>query len=337
MESTLIAWKGHGQPPFGYSYNKKEKKLVINLEQAKHLKEIFAFALKKRASFEKKSPSLHEIAQYLNDKKVLSSRGKKWSYKTVRYLFEAEKLKFYSGYKNEQPGEWESIIDGKTAQKLIDKNVFSVAEKPRPRTRVYLLTDLDVLKCGSCGSSVKAARSITPKRENLYYRCAAKTYRGKDACSDSKVWPMEAINNLVVNDLVVHISNAPEKIEKYTKQFEAKRNKEAEESINKISQEIIKIIDKQNSSTDVSDITELNKKLTSKLEEKNRLLTLKQSAFDTRLVWNKAKKLNTLSVEDQKGLIKRLVKKITLSKEKLIIDYNFCFAPNKYSQILLIK
>lgn len=329
MENTAVAWKGHGQTPFGYNYNNKEKKLVINKEQAKRLREIYAFTLNE------KFPSAHKVAAYLNKKGIKSSRGKLWSYKTVRYLFEETKLWFYAGYKNDQRGEWEPIINKEIAQRIINKKVF-IATSSRPRTRVYLLTGLDLLKCGLCGYSIKAARSVNPHTENLYYRCASKTYRDKDAC-DSKVWPMKEIDDLVLNDLTIHITHAPEKIETYTKQFEAKRNKEAEQSINHISYKINKLIQAQNSSTSSKQIEQLNKYISEKLQEKNHLLTLKQESFDTNLLFSKAKHIKSFPIQEQRGLLKRFIKRITLSKDKVIIDYNFCFAPNKYSQTLSIK
>lgn len=328
------SWKGHGKTPYGYMYDENTN-LVVNKEQAAHLKEIFNFALKTTKPNKVKHSAL-SIAVHLNEKGIKSASGKSWSYKTVSYLFEEKRLLFYSGFNKvvveekvkEIRGNWEPIITREMAKELIKLKTVGKEDKPRPHRGKYLLTDMDILKCGSCESSIKATNSITKSGSIKYYWCASKAYRGKSACSNSGVWRLEETENYILTSLLSHVQVGPDKISSYTTSSEKKRNQELSLTIANINKNISEMLEQQNITQNNKEIERLNTQIGKLNLEKNKLLLSKQDTFDIALI-KKAKQIHKLEIDEKKKLLKGLIHKIYLFKEKIEIEYRFYFAPGK--------
>lgn len=322
------SWKGHGKTPYGYKYDENTN-LVVNKEQADHLKEIFNIAVNGKKPSGVKHSAL-SIAVYLNEKGIKSASGKTWSYKTVSYLFEEKRLYFYSGFHKDGKtrGNWEPIITEKVAKNLIDLETIKKENKPRPHRGKYLLTDMNILKCGSCGSSIKATNSITKSGSIKYYWCAEKSYRGQSACTNTGTWRLEETENLILTSLLSHVQVGVDKISSYTTASEKKRNQEISSEITKINKNIGELSEQQNTTQNNKEIEKLGVQLEKLYTEKDKLLLSKQDTFDICLI-NKAKQLNKLEIDEKKKLLKGLIHKIYLFRGKIEIEYRFYFAPGK--------
>lgn len=311
-------WKGSGNPPYGYLYDKHQKLLIVHKSQAVQLKNIFNYAL------ENPSISTREIAFLLNKNNVPSSRGNKWTHKTVSYLFQPHYIWLYAGYINEVKGSWEPIIDKTTAAKLL-RNPIIKTTRPRPRIKVNLLPGLRLAYCGHCEATMKSATSIDPKNKvkRGYYHCTGKVLYGSHSCPASRMYPMEVVDEIIENDLMLCNKNL-KTIEQHTRIFEAQRNKKLEIELRKISQQIEITFKEQAVAQDTAHANILGRKLSNLIETKNQLTSQKLFAFDFRefkkdQIW----KFNKLTIEKRKQLLKKYITRINIFTDKLVVEYKF--------------
>jgi DNA invertase Pin-like site-specific DNA recombinase len=159
-------WHG-GPPPYGYKI--VDRRLVIDPNESKWVKRIFAEALK--------GQSPQKIKSLLDTNAVSPRRGGLWTIGSVAALL---KNSHYSGryeFRDRKSEETvtincPSIVDPEIwkAVQLQRKRITSRANQKNPTKHFYLIRDL--MFCGHCGRPI-AGRHKESKREHFYY-CANK-------------------------------------------------------------------------------------------------------------------------------------------------------------------
>ncbi|MDD5281486.1 MAG: recombinase family protein [Candidatus Omnitrophica bacterium] len=193
-------WLG-GRPPLGYDITKDSKKLVVNQEDAKLIREIFALYLK--------GNSLLKVAQIINEKGFRTKRATSKGGKTfggikfgithirsmitnVLYLGKV----YYAGQIYD--GQQEAIIDEETFKKtqeiLKDNRIERRATKNTECTG--LLSHL--LHCKICGHFMFHTYTLKHKTHKYrYYVCSNAQKRGYNSC------PTKSVNAQAIEDATV--------------------------------------------------------------------------------------------------------------------------------------
>jgi hypothetical protein len=300
-----------------YGYTAKDKKPFINPKEAKVVKHIYELALSGR--------SKRDILYELNNKKVLSQTGKEWSSGTLVYIFKEEKIMFYAGYINGEKDTHEPIIDLPTAKKLISQLIVKTL---RPHNKEYLLSNLNILHCGYCkGKAKTVSLPIGVDQMRDYYLCTTRQMYGAQSgkCNGSKVVPQTEVNETVLTDLTVHAGNI--NLEKFLESYTGKIKKEVDTKIKSIKSEIDILMEKQFSATSKTEIAEITEQINSFLQSRQNILapfTMVANVKDIRT----AKKIKFLPLPEQKILIKKLIYRIDLFSDKVIVHYNFGISAN---------
>ena len=194
-------WTG-GIAPLGYRVDKENKKLIIDPEGAKVVKEIFDLYLKGNSTL--------KIAQIFNEKGYKTNKltckngrimgGAKHSVATIqrmlRHAIYAGKAR-YNGQIYE--GEHEAIIDEETfkrTQALLDQN-----HRERKVTKNTDCTGLlsHILHCKVCGTSMVHTYTIRNETHKYrYYTCTNAQKFGHSSC------PTRSVNSKAIEDAVVN-------------------------------------------------------------------------------------------------------------------------------------
>ncbi|MFA5093478.1 MAG: recombinase family protein, partial [Candidatus Omnitrophota bacterium] len=193
-------WLG-GRPPFGYTRDKEGKKLVINKDEAKIVREMFELYLK--------GNSLLKVASILNEKGYRSRAGKQKDGKPfgglkfgVTQIQQAIKNVVYIGkvfYAGQvYNGQQEAMIDEETfknAQQVLKDN--RVERKATKNIECSgLLTH--ILHCKTCGHSMFHTYTLKHKTHKYrYYVCTNAQKRGYNSC------PTKSVNAQAIEDTVV--------------------------------------------------------------------------------------------------------------------------------------
>jgi site-specific DNA recombinase len=150
---------GPGRPPFGYTYDRETKKLVINEEQARLICRIFDDYAKGK--------SMWEIANMLNDECIPPRKGGKgWRNSSVRdVLFDpvykgTQIVNVYQAHKG-IPQELPETAIQIEVPAIVDETVWNIAQERRrtnkrlhsPKNQDWLLQGL--IMCGLCGYGFK--------------------------------------------------------------------------------------------------------------------------------------------------------------------------------------
>ncbi|MBF0523208.1 MAG: recombinase family protein [Candidatus Omnitrophica bacterium] len=206
-------WTG-GKPPFGYNADKETKKLVINPEEAKVIREIFALYLE--------GHSMIKIANIINEKgyrtRLYTAKNKNRSGGNIFSLTHIQlflKSVVYTGkikYNNQiYAGLQEAIIDEETFKKVQEK----IAENSIERKAIKnfdcsgLLTHL--LKCKACGTMMYHTYTLKKKHHKYrYYLCTNANKRGYISC------PNRSINAQGTEDAVMDCLRKTIQKTKYT-------------------------------------------------------------------------------------------------------------------------
>jgi DNA invertase Pin-like site-specific DNA recombinase/predicted XRE-type DNA-binding protein len=215
-------WLG-GRPPFGYDTEKDGKKLLINQEEAKIVRDIFKLYLE--------GNSLLKLALILNDRGHRSKQGtsrkgnayggKKFGVTQMQTII---KNVLYIG-KVKYAGQ---IYDGQQ-EAIIDEETFNKAQKKLKENRVErkalkntectgLLTRL--LRCNTCNTFMFHTYTMKkPTVKYRYYVCTNAQKRGYQAC------PNKSVNAQAVEDLTIeclkHMLSDKKKFKDPTKEMEA--------------------------------------------------------------------------------------------------------------------
>ncbi|MFA5062836.1 MAG: recombinase family protein [Candidatus Omnitrophota bacterium] len=179
-------WIG-GCIPLGYDLDKENHKLIVNLQEAKLVREIFALYLKEH--------SLLGVTKIINTKgyrtkirKLAEDKqrgGVKFSHTSVEKIL---KNPYYAGKVRYQStlytGEQEPILDDETFQKVQDA-LHTNPDKPKMRAPITKQISLlgGLLRCRACNSSMYLTHNV--KYGNVryfHYVCLNAQKRGYHEC-----------------------------------------------------------------------------------------------------------------------------------------------------------
>lgn len=302
-------WRGW-RPPYGYAI--KNKNLVIMPAEAKIVKHVFSLALK--------GQSKRDILYYLNKHKILSKSGKEWSSGTLSYLFKEDKIMFYAGYIKGEKAGFEPIIDLKTAKLLIKK---FVGEKiSRPHTKEYLLSNIDILRCGYCDGKAKSSAIPSGNKIVDYYLCSNRQMYGaqSDKCVGSKTIPQNKVNEKILTDLSIQLFNKD--LENNLEVYRKRIKKIVDLQAKTVDTGIAELLDKQYSIKDRKELGGLAKTMKLLLNKRQAIVSPVAKIADLKEI-KSAKRIKFLTLSEQKEIIKKLIYRINLFADKVIVEYNF--------------
>ncbi len=167
-------WCG-GRTPYGYRLD--DGKLVINMEEAQRIKDIFSLYRRLRSIL----PTVQEI----NRRGWKTSTDRRFSRESLRRLL---KYPVYAGkvvFGGEvSDGQHQPIIDPETWDSI--QRMLETGKGHRQgRNPTALLSG--ILKCGRCGSSMTLHQSTKGNRRYSYYVCRKAREEGAAACPKSRV------------------------------------------------------------------------------------------------------------------------------------------------------
>jgi hypothetical protein len=160
-----------------------------------------------------------------------------------------------------------------------------------------------------------------------YYYCTTKQMFGARSgkCTESRTVPQKEVDDLVLTDLTIHAGNT--NLEKYIEAYTKMLKLDVEVKTKTINQEINSLMQEQYSVTSGKGQTEIAEKLNNLMKQRQLML----SPF-TKIVTAKevktAKRIKYLSMPEQKELIKKLVFRIDIFNDKVIVHYNFGIKTN---------
>lgn len=300
-------WMGGGRIPFGYDYDKENGILVPN-KDAEKVKEIYKLYI------EGKAPQ--EIANLLGlkyDRLVYQVLKRKSNYGIIEYNGE------------EYQGKHEPIISKQTYD--IAMRCMLERKSVRTNSQEHLLTGL--IYCGKCGAKMRYQKwSNRGAKIICYSQQKSKPYLIKDPnCTQEKLWSSD-VENIVINAI-----------------FDFVNNYKPSESKSVIQDDIITLLDNQKRelerkikklygiySEDESDelllesIDDLKKQLKDikeKIElETNNFITQYRQQEKMDIV-NTIKELwDTLSIQQKKVIIRKLIKKIVITDNNVHVDFS---------------
>lgn len=203
-------WMG-GNPPLGYDV--KDRKLIINEDEAKIIKALF--------NQFNETASVTETYRELNNsgfstKTWISQsgklqKGKKFNKKNVRRILEnpiylgkiKHKEKVYNGLH-------ESIISEEIWEKT--KEILSKTQDNKPSIPASRITVAPLLKgiinCGICGRKMIPTYTIKKGKRYRYYLCSSKAVGNNDSCQIARLSASEAEN--IVTSQVLNLLKKPE-------------------------------------------------------------------------------------------------------------------------------
>ena len=300
-------WMGGGRIPFGYDYDKENGILVPN-KDAEKVKEIYKLYI------EGKAPQ--EIANLLGlkyDRLVYQVLKRKSNYGIIEYNGE------------EYQGKHEPIISKQTYD--IAMRCMLERKSVRTNSQEHLLTGL--IYCGKCGAKMRYQKwSNRGAKIICYSQQKSKPYLIKDPnCTQEKLWSSD-VENIVIKAI-----------------FDFVNNYKPSESESVIQDDIITLLDNQKRelerkikklygiySEDESDelllesIDDLKKQLKDikeKIElETNNFITQYRQQEKMDIV-NTIKELwDTLSIQQKKVIIRKLIKKIVITDNNVHVDFS---------------
>jgi site-specific DNA recombinase len=200
---------GGGHAPLGYDV--KEKKLIVNPEEAVLVRRIFDYYLQE--------PSANKVSEQLNKQGYsMKTRTTKAGKKTGGTKFTKESVvgilrnNVYVGtirYKNEQfQGIHEAIIDEKLFSRVQERLSLSAQDSHATTIKDSPLTLLGVTKCGFCGSLLSTSSTFKTKQQKriYYYKCSKAAHHTKSHCA-ARDLPAEDLERLVLQTMQELVDN----------------------------------------------------------------------------------------------------------------------------------
>jgi len=191
-----------GQPSFGYKV--KEKKLIINEDEATVLRQMFD-------RFEQ-NPSYRGITTWLNKAGRNTKRGTTFAQSTVRRLLTNTAYKGYPTW-GKRPGgkkfvskdkwitvkgDYEPIITEVQFDRVQDLIKSRKREYPQRKYGVtYLLSSL--IRC-ECGGTLNGYTQIKRSSGKLYHYYKCHNWASKGTCAGN-TWPKDVIENRVIEEV----------------------------------------------------------------------------------------------------------------------------------------
>ena len=245
-----------------------------------------------------------DIVQKLNEINYLTRRNKHWTNITLGKFFTPIMVAYYSGYPDStrsrfthppliEPSEYNWIQDKLKSLKLGKKN-----SNPTD----YLLSNLGILKCGHCGSTVKASITKRGNTKFSYYLCTLRQVKGIARCTDSILHKQSTIDRIVLNSLP---SLGKENIEQFVGKFY--------HNLGEFQPQIFKL----QSESDLTDSNTQN--LLNNLLEHLHSLIKDTEAFKAA---TKISALSSLPISEQRDVLKSMIKTIALFSGHIEITFN---------------
>ncbi len=312
---NIVKWRGGGIP-FGYKFDKQLRMLIIEPNDRNLLSYIFDLAMR--------DYSLKEISEHLNDRKINSRKRKEWSYKTLSYLFQEDRIKFYAGFNKEMiKGNWIPIIKEDYAKKLISMNIISKKAK-QIRSRVSLLTNLDMLKCSYCGGPMKSGASTSSSNEKIYYYlCSNKTIKYIKKCPYSKMIRQDLLNKIVIDQLKFYKSNFHQ-FEKRNSNYLIKELEDINTRIAVVDSKISKTLAKFSAGETEKVIEEIIIQLKKLIDDKGILHSLMLKTCDIESLQKIDLNIYNVSItKEAKNILPQFIAEIEVDNERIRLKFRF--------------
>jgi len=189
-----------------YGYNLKDKKLVINEEEAKGVRRMFELYLQ--------GNGFTKIAKIMDKEGYKTVYGGLWSYSSVRDIITNEtyigdnllqKSIYNLNSKKKNKGELPQYYVENTHEGIIDKETFMKAQELQKRKakEFYHLGEnrtpyVGRIRCAVCGNSFRKMLCAKGKSyECIKWICRTKNGKGKETCSNHEIKD-EVFKNLLV-------------------------------------------------------------------------------------------------------------------------------------------
>lgn len=179
----------NGRAPYGYDYDKKNKTLKINDEEAKIVKMIF----------NKFNGNIRQITNDLNTMKIKNKNSNAFNDRTVKRILTSPVYngKVTNGKDNIFEGKHKKIIDDKlwniTMKKMNQYQKTNI--KYRNKKVKYDSWLRGLVKCSKCGHSLIVCES---KNSKPYFQCG---FYSKNECKVSHYINIERLENIITEEL----------------------------------------------------------------------------------------------------------------------------------------
>jgi hypothetical protein len=199
-------WMG-GYPMLGYDI--KERKLLINEEEAKVVKLIYDRFIETESITvlvsELNRSGYRSKPHFHNHKEGRNNGDKLYNKNTARRILENQHYRGYITHKGEiYKGQHEAIIDEEIwlkVQEIIAKNKNTKHQK---KSSPYSLKGL--LKCGSCGATMTPTCGNSHGLKYRYYTCNTH-FRSKGCAFSLKNVPAETLERNVVDEILLKLKS----------------------------------------------------------------------------------------------------------------------------------
>lgn len=264
----------NGRTCYGYDYDKKTKKVVVNKYEANVVKIIFAKYLECK--------SIIQTAMYLRNKKYLDYYGTtRWEKSSVRKLLGCKKYigimemkktvikDLYEHTRKKNEGEEDKYIVYGFCEKIIDEETFYKVQellKNNIRELKNPIIRNNEMRCGFCGYTLGVFNRNT-KHETLV--CNRTDSNGKIYCKNSKAIKVELLNDILHECLI-----------KFMKKKKSLNHEKDKKIIKDIKNEKELLLREKSKYIDLLLSKKINK---NNYKEKNRLIDIKISSIDNQL------------------------------------------------------
>ena len=322
---------------YGYRYNKETQSMDVVPSEALIIKRIYKEYLSGK--------SISRIKDDLNAEGHVT-KDKPWAYKRISHILTSIVYTGVTEFKGEiYEGLHEAIIDKETfelAQAEFKKRQQQTKQNknnPRPFQAKYMLSGM--IRCGYCGAPLKMRKGAVRKDGTrlMAYDCHNRwkrkhtyltVYNNNEQCTQSGRYLKEDVEGYVINE-IKKLQENPDELNKYLKQPEETKidTKKIESQIKKIDKQIAKLNDLY--LNDLITIEDLKSKADKFKSEKN-ILEAQLKKDENSILKLKAenvrknlsvKDIDKMTYEEQRNLVKTLIKKVDVTKEDIKIIFDF--------------
>lgn len=298
-------WMGGGRIPYGYDYN-KEKGILVPNEDAENVRQIYKLYIEGR--------SQQDIANILGlkyEKLVNQVLTRKCNYGVIEYNGEE-----YRGLH----------------EPLITKETYDIAMKcmqersvVRANTSEHLLTG--IVYCGKCGAKMRYQKwGNAGYKLVCYSKEKTKPYLIKDPnCAQEKVWS-EEVEEIVIDAILQFADNYDSKeIEPITQEDVLSLLEKQKDALNKKIKKLYNIYAEDENDILLDTIKDLKSQyndICKKIElEVNNSISMIQQNERIGVIDSIKNLWEDLSVQHKKTIIRKLVKKVTVTDNNTHVDF----------------
>jgi len=299
-----------GNPPFGYK--PMNKTLVPIPDKAEIVRKVFELG---------QTYSPREIAKN-NPSFGLSPRQ-------VRRIF--DKAKKYAGLTTNSQGnvikaDWEPIISLANYERFISGKK-NRSTRPQSTRSTHLLTGLGIFRCGYCGRSVGTAKKAYKYSTRIYYYCSAHKI-DNHLCDQSRAVDLYFLDRVFIDAFKSLFTHSDKVIEiiKSENAFATTETERLQNEQKELNRKIERLLDAvENGALTFQDVSERIQKYKNRLQTIEKIMLEKDSESLQKVenlirqASEEIRQFENLNFNYQKTLIKKLIRKIELFQDKLII------------------